>query len=106
MFAWLKTQHTYRRLFALVVGISLGFVPPWFVQSKPASVATTPPSFADTLVASVASPTAVAFTPDGRLLVATAPGTFFGNGADLGGSIRNDSVDGDAALRNTTSPSA
>jgi glucose/arabinose dehydrogenase/PKD repeat protein len=33
-----------------------------------------PPGFADEAVASVGSPTAVAFTPDGRLLIATQPG--------------------------------
>jgi glucose/arabinose dehydrogenase len=36
--------------------------------------ATLPAGFADTLVASVASPTALAFTPDGRLLITTQPG--------------------------------
>src|SRR4051794_24481409 len=35
---------------------------------------TVPPSFTDTLVATVASPTAMAFLPDGRLLVTTQPG--------------------------------
>ncbi|HWQ13667.1 MAG TPA: PQQ-dependent sugar dehydrogenase [Roseiflexaceae bacterium] len=36
--------------------------------------AAVPAGFADVLVAQVASPTALAFTPDGRLLVATQPG--------------------------------
>ncbi|HVG38962.1 MAG TPA: PQQ-dependent sugar dehydrogenase, partial [Pyrinomonadaceae bacterium] len=36
-----------------------------------------PPSFEDSLVTNIASPTAVAFTPDGRLLVTTQPGQLF-----------------------------
>jgi glucose/arabinose dehydrogenase len=39
------------------------------------AAATLPAGFADTLVASVAAPTALAFTPDGRLLVTTQFGT-------------------------------
>ena len=39
--------------------------------------ATLPAGFADTLVASVASPTALAFTPDGRLLITTQPGSLY-----------------------------
>lgn len=35
---------------------------------------TLPPGFSDTAVADVASPTALAFTPDGRLLIAAQPG--------------------------------
>ena len=35
---------------------------------------TLPPGFSDTAVADVASPTALAFTPDGRLLIAEKPG--------------------------------
>ena len=35
---------------------------------------TLPANFDDQLVASVEAPTAVAFTPDGRLLIATQPG--------------------------------
>lgn len=37
-------------------------------------VAALPPGFSDTLVASVSSPTAIAFTPDGRLLATTQGG--------------------------------
>jgi len=36
---------------------------------------TLPPDFSDALVASVASPTALAFTPDGRLLITTQSGS-------------------------------
>ena len=35
---------------------------------------TLPPGFSDTAVAEVASPTALAFTPDGRLLITVQPG--------------------------------
>jgi glucose/arabinose dehydrogenase len=38
-------------------------------------MAALPPGFSDTLVASVSSPTALAFTPDGRLLATTQGGT-------------------------------
>ena len=38
------------------------------------SAAVTPPDFSDALVATVASPIGLAFTPDGRLLIATQPG--------------------------------
>jgi hypothetical protein len=40
----------------------------------PALCATVPPGFTDELVTAVASPTALAFTPDGRLLITTQPG--------------------------------
>jgi len=36
---------------------------------------TVPPDFGDALVASVGAPTALAFTPDGRLLITTQPGS-------------------------------
>jgi glucose/arabinose dehydrogenase len=39
-----------------------------------ATTITLPPEFADELVAAVASPTALAFTPDGRILITTQPG--------------------------------
>ncbi len=41
----------------------------------PAPAITLPPGFGDGLVATVGSPTALAFTPDGRLLVTTQGGT-------------------------------
>ena len=58
---------------AAAVGLFLGFLPLLFLHLRPAS-AVTPPGFTDTLVTSVASPTALAFTPDGRLLVTSATG--------------------------------
>ncbi len=42
--------------------------------SLPAPAVTLPPGFGDALVATVGAPTALAFTPDGRLLVATQGG--------------------------------
>lgn len=42
--------------------------------AKPASAATTPSGFADSLVANVGAPTGLAVTPDERLLVTTQPG--------------------------------
>ncbi|MFL6291950.1 MAG: PQQ-dependent sugar dehydrogenase, partial [Thermoanaerobaculia bacterium] len=36
--------------------------------------ATVPAGFTDSLIATVGSPTALAFTPDGRLLITTQPG--------------------------------
>ena len=42
--------------------------------TKPASAATVPAGFEDRLVADAGSPTALAFTPDGRMLIATQPG--------------------------------
>lgn len=41
---------------------------------KPASAVTVPQGFTDTRVAQVDSPTAMAFTPDGRMLIANRPG--------------------------------
>jgi glucose/arabinose dehydrogenase len=41
------------------------------------SGATLPPGFEDTLIATLTAPTAIAFTPDGRLLITTQPGQLF-----------------------------
>ncbi|MBA2736960.1 MAG: PQQ-dependent sugar dehydrogenase, partial [Pyrinomonadaceae bacterium] len=53
--------------------------------------ATLPPDFEDALVAAVASPTALAFTPDGRLLITTQQGQVhvYQNGALLGSPAVN-----------------
>src|SRR5690242_14126966 len=64
----------------------LGLILPLASLPPVAPTAATPPSgFADALVASVASPTALAFTPDGRMLIATQTGQLrvFQNGALL-----------------------
>ena len=45
------------------------------VRASPAAAATLPSGFTDGLVASVPSPTSMAFTPDGRMLVTSQPGT-------------------------------
>jgi glucose/arabinose dehydrogenase/PKD repeat protein len=44
------------------------------LQTKPASTATLPPSFEDRLLTSLNKPIALAFTPDGRMIIATQPG--------------------------------
>ena len=44
------------------------------LPARPASAITLPPNFTDTLIASVGAPTAIAFTPDGRMLVTTQGG--------------------------------
>src|ERR687897_625565 len=44
------------------------------LQTKPASTATLPPSFEDRLLTSINKPIALAFTPDGRMIIATQPG--------------------------------
>src|SRR5919112_2406558 len=44
------------------------------LQTKPASPATLPPSFEDRLLTSINKPIALAFTPDGRMIIATQPG--------------------------------
>jgi glucose/arabinose dehydrogenase len=51
-------------VFALALGLVQGG----------ASQAAVPPDFSDQLVATVASPTGFAFTPDGRMLITTQPG--------------------------------
>jgi glucose/arabinose dehydrogenase len=63
-----------RILLALVLGLLTGCLSLLFLHAKTASAVTTPPDFTDTLVTRVASPTALAFTPDGRLLVTSEPG--------------------------------
>ena len=51
----------------LLIGVLLG------AASKVEGI-TLPPGFSDTAVANVESPTALAFTPDGRLLIAAKDG--------------------------------
>src|SRR5918997_195948 len=67
--------HAERRIvLAVIVGLLAGSLSLLFLPEKPASAAVTPPDFTDTRVMSVDSPTALAFTPDGRLLVTSEPG--------------------------------
>jgi glucose/arabinose dehydrogenase/Ca2+-binding RTX toxin-like protein len=61
-------------LLAVAVGLLAGFLPVLFLHAEPASAVTTPPGFTDSLVSSVNQPTALAFTPDGRMLVTTQDG--------------------------------
>ena len=44
------------------------------LQTKPASTATVPASFENRLLTSIDKPIALAFTPDGRMIIATQPG--------------------------------
>ncbi len=73
----------------LMVLLLLGALLPLYARASAAPLAQTidavPADFADTLVASVASPTALAFTPDGRMLITTQPGRLrmYQNGALL-----------------------
>ena len=60
-------------LAALVIGLG----PSLLLGGPPApasAVVTTPPGFSDTVVYSLAAPTAIAFTPDGRMLIAQDSG--------------------------------
>jgi glucose/arabinose dehydrogenase len=69
------SSRTDRRvLLTVVVGLLTGCISLLFLHENPASAAVTPPDFTDTRVTSVDSPTALAFTPDGRLLVTSEPG--------------------------------
>ena len=63
-----------RIVFAVVAGLLVGCLALMFMRADPAP-AVTPDNFTDTLITKIGSPTALAFTPDGRLLVTTAPGT-------------------------------
>jgi glucose/arabinose dehydrogenase/PKD repeat protein len=75
-----------RILLAVVAGLLMGcFSLLLFLHENSASAAVTPPDFTDTRVMSVDSPTALAFTPDGRLLVTSEPGRLrvYKNGALL-----------------------
>jgi glucose/arabinose dehydrogenase/PKD repeat protein len=79
------TWRTYLCIvLVLVVGLLTGCFSLLFLHEKSAS-AVTPPDFTDTRVMSVESPTALAFTPDGRLLVTSEPGRLrvYKNGALL-----------------------
>src|SRR5918998_3313506 len=64
-----------RVLLPMVVALLVGVLS-FFIYAKPATTATTLPSgFKDELlVTSVRNPTALAFTPDGRMLVAAQSG--------------------------------
>jgi glucose/arabinose dehydrogenase len=70
----LSIQGYRNTLLALIVGLLAGLLPPLLFHVQPASAIATPPGFTDELVANVDSPTAMAFTPDGRMLVTTQDG--------------------------------
>jgi glucose/arabinose dehydrogenase len=75
----LSTRRSYslgtdrRIVLAVVVGLLVGLLSLSFLNTKPVS-AVMPSGFTDELVASVSHATALAFTPDGRLLVASQNG--------------------------------
>lgn len=63
------------RILRLVLGLTIAVLAASPAHPATAvSAAAVPAGFTDTLVASVGAPTALAFTPDGRLLIATQPG--------------------------------
>lgn len=66
-------QQQRRRLLLLCLFLLIGLSFSLFA-AKPASAATTPSGFADSLVTNVGAPTGLAVTPDERLLVTTQPG--------------------------------
>jgi glucose/arabinose dehydrogenase/PKD repeat protein len=78
-------------LLACGVGLSVGFILLLILYSKPVAAVTMPPNFTDALVANVDSPTAVAFTPDGRMLVTSKTGTLsiYKDGVLLSNSVLN-----------------
>jgi glucose/arabinose dehydrogenase len=62
-------------LLLVVLAVFAGLLPLVLVHTGPArAVAVVPPGFDDMPVTDVARPTALAFTPDGRLLITTQPG--------------------------------
>src|SRR5215208_671046 len=62
-----------RRLLAVIAGLLVGFLPLLFLQAELVA-ATVRAGFEDRPVASVDQPIGLAFTPDGRMLVANEPG--------------------------------
>src|SRR5678809_743099 len=69
-----------------IVVLSCLFVAAFFspeLQITRSAAPPVPPNFEDVAIATVASPTALAFTPDGRLLITTQPGQLrvYQNGA-------------------------
>ena len=62
------------RRFSAFVALALLALPLALVESPAGATPVLPADFTDQLVTNVAKPTALAFTPDGRVLVATQPG--------------------------------
>jgi glucose/arabinose dehydrogenase len=72
----MRIPATVRQLLRLTLGLllllsALGSAPP---KTTAISLATVPPGFTDIQIASVGGPTAIAFTPDNRMLVTTQGG--------------------------------
>lgn len=74
-----------RTLLLIVLGLLVGLLSVFFFHPKPATATTLPSGFKDELVTPVRNPTALDFTPDGRLLVASRAGRLrvYKNGALL-----------------------
>jgi glucose/arabinose dehydrogenase/PKD repeat protein len=68
-----ETRKMPRRMLLLVILGLLAGLMPVLLDARPAA-ADVPAGFEDSLVTSVAKPTAMAFTPDGRMLITTQPG--------------------------------
>jgi glucose/arabinose dehydrogenase len=69
------TPSNFLRISVVLATVALGAALAFLVMvGRPAVAATLPSGFEDQLLASTDSPTALAFTPDGRMLVATQPG--------------------------------
>ena len=71
----------YKRLtVTAILALRVGLVPVLFLGAEPASgqassqTQFTQPGFTDTLVTNVDAPTALAFTPDGRMLITNQQG--------------------------------
>lgn len=80
-------RRAVRHLAALSVAVTSAVI----VSRVPDAFAAVPSEFEDTLVAAVAAPTALAFTPDGRLLITTQTGLLriYANGALLSSAALN-----------------
>jgi len=68
------SQHRTRLRRMLTLLLLATLLAPALLLARPGPVAALEPGFQDDLVATVPGPTALAFTPDGRLLIATQPG--------------------------------
>jgi glucose/arabinose dehydrogenase len=68
------STHMIAHILLLALVASLAVLLLMLLQVKSAAPATLPASFEDRLLTSINKPIALAFTPDGRMLVATQPG--------------------------------
>ncbi|MDX6676115.1 MAG: hypothetical protein QOE31_167 [Solirubrobacteraceae bacterium] len=68
--------------------LAIAVIAAFAVSEAPAAAVTLPAGFSDSVVATVGAPTAIAFTPDGRMLITTQPGQLrvVANGTLLAGA--------------------